>query len=156
MVGSRDNDRDTEASPAQYRGSFAGLSLLQRVQGLCRQFCGLPRSSNTEALEERFVRAFDLTPTKTSCEGILLLPQLAEMTRSIDVVLNQALSNMQFLDCLSLQSIVAEIYSDVENVSRESYGKSLALLYAVLGLARLFETEAFNDDRTSRRGAANG
>lgn len=156
MVGSRDHDRDKEASPAPYRGSFAGLSLLQRVQGLCRQFSGLPRSSNTKALEERFVRAFDLTPTKTSCEEIFLLPQLAEMTRSIDVVLNQALSNMQFLDCLGLQSIATEIYSDAENVSRESHGKSLALLYAVLALARLFETVAFDDDRTSMRGAANG
>lgn len=156
MVGTHDNVHDKETSPQQYRGSFAGLRLLQRVQGLCRQISGLPRSSNTEALEERFVRAFDLTPTNTSCEGILLLPQPAEMTRAIDVVLNQALSNMQFLDCPSLQSIVADIYSDVENVSLKCHGKSLAFLYSVLALARLSETVAFNEDIGSRQGAANG
>lgn len=160
MIGARENDLFNARSLEHYRGSFAGLSLLQRVQNLCRHLSGMSRSPATEELEDDFVRAFDFTPPSSrstvSLETVPLLPLPDNMDHAIDVVVNQASCNMQFLDCHSLRSIARHIYAETETESRDGHGKSLALLYAVLALARRFEVVPSNAATSTREGPTNG
>jgi hypothetical protein len=160
MVGAREDNPANARSLEHYRGSFAGLSLLQRVQNLCRHLSGMPRSPTTEELEDDFVRAFDFTPpslSSTNSWGAFpLLPLPESMDHAIDVVVNQACSNMQFLDCCSLRSIARHVYAEVETESNNRDRKSLALLYAVLALARRFEGMPSTAATSTGQGAANG
>ena len=62
MVGVGEDNLVNARSLEHYRGGFAGLSMLQRVQNLCRHLSGIPRIATTEELEDDFVRAFDFMP----------------------------------------------------------------------------------------------
>lgn len=160
MVGAREDDLVNERSLEQYRPNFAGLSLLQRVQNLCRHVSGMPWSPTTVELQDDLVRAFDSkTPSlwlTTSCEAFPLLPLPENMDYAIDVVINRACCNMQFLDGPSLRSIARRIYAEAETESRDHHDKSLALLYAVLALAKRFEAVPSNAATTTGQGSANG
>jgi hypothetical protein len=160
MVGAREDNLVNARSLEHYRGSFAGLSLLQRVQNLYRHLSGMPQSPTTEEPEDDFVRAFDVTPPSlwsTNPWGASpLLPLPESMDHAIDVVVNQACSNMQFLDCRSLRSIARHVYAEVENESNNRHRKSLALLYAVLALARRFEGMPSTSTTSIEQDAANG
>ena len=160
MVGACEDNLVNARSLEQYRSSFAGLSLLQRVQNLCRHLSGMPRSPATEELEDDIVRAFDFTPpslwSTNSWGAFPLLPLPESMDHAIDVVLNQACSNMQFLDCRNLRSIARHVYAEMETESNNRGRKSLALLYAVLALARRFEGMPSTAATSTDEGAANG
>jgi hypothetical protein len=160
MVGAREDNLVNPRSLEHYRGGFAGLSLLQRVQNLCRHLSGTPRSPTTEELEDDIVRAFDFTPpslwSTNSWSALPLLPMPESMEHAIDVVANQACSNMQFLDCRSLRLIARHVYAEVGTESNNRDRKSLALLYAVLALAKRFEGMPSTAATSTEQGAANG
>ena len=159
MIRAREEDMDEARSLEHYRGSFAGLSLLQRVQNLCRCLSGMPRSPAAEDVEDDFVHAFDFTPPRlwsTIWDTFPLLPPPEDLNHAIDVVVNQACSNMQFLDSPSLRSIARRVYAEAETESRDHSGKSLALLYAVLALARRFEADPSNTSTSTGQDARNG
>ena len=143
MVGAREGDQTCAHSLEYYRGRFAGLSLLQRVQNLCRYLSGISRSPGTEQAEDQFVHAFNFLPPScrptVSLEAFHLLPSPEVMDYAIDVVVNQACTNMQFLDRDSLHSIARKVYAKAETGPRDHRSKALALLYAVFALAKRFE-----------------
>ena len=143
MVGAREGDRTCANSLEYYRGRFAGLSLLQRVQNLCRYLSGISRSPFTEEAEDQFVHAFNFLPPScrptVSLEACPLVPPPEVMDYAIDVVVNQACANIQFLDRDNLHSIARHVYAKAETGSRDHLSKALALLYAVLALAKRFE-----------------
>jgi hypothetical protein len=160
MIGAGEDDLLGATSMGHYRGSFAGLNLLQRVQNLCRHLTGKARNPTIDERGDDFVHAFDFPPPSSRStvpwETLPLLPLPESMDHAIDVVVNQACCNMQFLDCDNLRSIARHIYAEAENGSRDHHRKSFTLLYAVLALARRFEAVPSTTATTTGEGATNG
>lgn len=69
MIGAREDDLINAMSLRRYRRSFAGLSLLQRMQNLCRHMSGVPRSSTIE--EDDFLHAFDFHGSQLSVDDLV-------------------------------------------------------------------------------------
>lgn len=137
MVGA-----DERASSERYRGSFAGLSLLKRVHNLCKHVSANRKNSDVEAMQDDFIHAFDfaspVTDSSISADAFVMLPSRDNFSRAIDIVVDQACCNMQFLDRAVLEQIAREVYAENEEEPRR-HRKPLSLIYAVLALARRFE-----------------
>ena len=138
MVGA-----DEHASSEQYRGSFAGLSLLKRVHNLCKHVSATRKNSGVEALQDDFIHAFDfaspVSDSSLSADAFVMLPSRDNFSRAIDIVVDQACCNMQFLDRAALEQTAREVYAENEEEPRRPNRKPLSLIYAVLALARRFE-----------------
>ena len=146
MVGTGEHDSPHTDSFERYRGSFAGLSLLRRVHNLCMQRAHAStarKNSDAEALQDDFIHAFDFaSPDSESSipwDAFVMLPSRDSVDRAIDIVVNQACCNMQFLDRLTLEQIAVQVYAEAEGEPRRQSRKPLALLYAILALSRRFE-----------------
>jgi hypothetical protein len=138
MVGA-----DEHASSEQYRGSFAGLSLLKRVHNLCKRISASRKNSVVESLQDDFIHAFDfaspVSDSSLSADAFVMLPSRDSFSRAIDIVVDQACCNMQFLDRAALEQTAREVYAENEEEPRRPNRKPLSLIYAVLALARRFE-----------------
>ena len=140
MVGTGEHDPSHTSSFRKYRGSFAGLSLLDRVQNLCKHVSATKNSD----VESDFIQTFDFASPEKSDSSIpwdafVMLPSRSTIDRAIDTVVNQACCNMQFLDRETLEHIAQQVYTETETESLHQSRKPLALLYAVLALSRRFE-----------------
>lgn len=138
------DDVETQATnPSQYRGSFSGLSLLQRLHSLCRSVSGLRQGSNDDAASDDIVHAFDgqlpdeLSPT--SLNAFALLPNKERMCQYIDVVVKEACCNIQFLSMPALLTTVNHMYEEKDHDLAQQDRRHLALLYAITALGRRFE-----------------
>jgi hypothetical protein len=138
MVGADEQD-----SSEKYRGSFAGLSLLKRVHNLCKHVSANRKNSDVEALQDDFTHAFDfaspVSDSSISWDAFVMLPSRDSFNRAIDVVVDQACCNMQFLDRITLEQTAREVYAENEEEPRRPSRKPLSLIYAVLALGRRFE-----------------
>ncbi|KAK5168206.1 Gypsy retrotransposon integrase-like protein 1 [Saxophila tyrrhenica] len=156
MVGAGEYDSPHASSFERYRGSFAGLSLLRRVHDLCKDASASRKNSEVETLQDDFIHAFDFdSPENDSSipwDAFAMLPSRANFDRAIDVVVNQACCNMQFLDRPTLEEIARQVYAETEKDSKHYSRKPLALLYAVLALARRFEPAQSGDPAQGTRG----
>lgn len=151
MVGTGEYDKNQTSNVERYRGSFAGLSLLRRVHNLCKHVSGKHVSgiSEAETLQDDLVSAFDFGSQDLDLvvpyEAFAMLPSRAEMDHAIDVVVNQACCNMQFVDRPTLEYVANEVYTErviymqSQGTPRHSSRKHFALVYAVLALGRRFE-----------------
>ena len=144
MVGATEEYSPRSGSFERYRGSFAGLSLLRRVQNLCKHVSATRRNTDADALQEDFIQAFDFaSPDSDSSipwNAFVMLPSKESFDRAIDVVSNQACCNVQFLmDRPALEDIARQVYAASEGEPRHQSRKPLALLYAILALSRRFE-----------------
>lgn len=140
MVGADEQEPPFE----KYRGSFAGLSLLKRVHNLCKHVSATRRkNSDVTALQDDFMNAFDFaspdSDSSLSWDAFVMLPSRDNFNRSIDIVVDQACCNMQFLDRQILEQVARQVYAENEAESRRQSRKPLALVYAVLALSRRFE-----------------
>lgn len=101
MVGAGEYDSPHASSFERYRGSFAGLSLLERVQNLCIHASANRKNPNVETVQDEFIHAFDFaSPDNESSipwDAFAMLPSRANFDRAIDIVVDQACCNMQFL-----------------------------------------------------------
>ncbi|KAK3714464.1 Gypsy retrotransposon integrase-like protein 1 [Vermiconidia calcicola] len=154
MVGAGEHDSPHTSSFERYRGSFAGLSLLRRVHNLCKDVSTSQKYSDSEALQDDFIHAFDFaSPNSDSSvpwEAYVMLPSRTNFDHAIDTVVNQACCNMQFLDRPALEDIAKHVYAESEGESRHQSRKPLALLYAVLALARRFEPTAAGEPASAQ------
>jgi len=134
------------ASKERYWGQFSGLSLLQRMRKLCSQVAGLHHSGHEgDSIDDDFVQAFDSAsppePSVTSWEAFALLPSQEKLMKCVDVALEQACCLLNFIDRPALLETVRHIY-DTDSVEYTLEDrKSLALVFAILALARRFEGE---------------
>lgn len=150
MVGAGEYDKNQTSNAERYRGSFAGLSLLRRVHNLCKHVSGAPKTSEAETWQDDFVSAFDFGAQDQDLavpyEAFAMLPSRAEMDHAIDIVVNQACCNMQFVDRPTLEYVANEVYTErvvymqSQGTPRHSSRKHFALVYAVLALGRRFES----------------
>lgn len=157
MVGAGEYDSPHASSFERYRGSFAGLSLLRRVHNLCKRMSGSQDpNGNSEELQDDFIHAFDFeSPDHDSSipwDAFALLPSRESFDRAVDVVVNQACCNLQFLDRPTLERIANQVYAESESESRHMSRKPFALLYAVVALSRRFEPGSPKDAGTTHRG----
>lgn len=154
MVGTGESDSPYSGSSERYRGSFAGLALLQRVHNLCRTVSAKRKHSDAGAVQDDFVHAFDFgSPDADSTipwEAFALLPPKYSFDRAADIVVTQACCNMQFLDRQMLEALGNQVYSAAEREERQHSRKPFALLYAVLALGRRFEPAAPGDINTAQ------
>jgi hypothetical protein len=101
MVSAGEYDSPHTSSFERYRGSFAGLSLLRRVHNLCKDVSARRKNSDVEALQDDFIHAFDFaSPNNDSAipwDSFAMLPPRANLHQAIDIVVNQACCNLQFL-----------------------------------------------------------
>ena len=138
MVGADEQD-----SSGKYRGSFAGLSLLKRVHNLCKHISATRKNSDVETMQDDFTHAFDfaspVADSSLSWDAFVMLPSRDSFDRAIDIVVNQACCNMQFLDRFALEQTARHVYAENEEEPRRQSRKPLALIYAVLALSRRFE-----------------
>lgn len=138
MVGA-----DEHPPSERYRGSFAGLSLLKRVHNLCKHVSAKKKNSGIEALQDDFIHAFDfaspVSDSSISWDAFVMLPSRDSFNRAIDIVIDQACCNMQFLDRAALEQAARQVYAENEEEPRRPARKPLALIYAVLALGRRFE-----------------
>jgi hypothetical protein len=138
MVGADEQD-----SSGKYRGSFAGLSLLKRVHNLCKHISASRKNSDVETLQDDFTHAFDfaspIADSSLSWDAFVMLPSRDSFDRAIDIVVDQACCNMQFLDRSALEQTARQVYAENEEEPRRQSRKPLALIYAVLALSRRFE-----------------
>ena len=154
MIGAGENDSPHPGSTERYWGSFAGLSLLQRVHNLCRHVSSNRKNHHGNTLQDDFIHAFDFAspdPNSTiPLEAFALLPPRQAFDRAIEVVMNEVCCNMQFLDRGALIIVADEVYTATEQRSRYRSRKPFALIYAVLALSRRFETAASGDMNTAQ------
>ena len=154
MVGADETSPLDTGSSEAHRGSFAGLSLLQRMENLCKDVIASKKQSDAEALQHDFVSAFDVTTEEPDSTippfAYELLPPRSNFTHAIDVVMTQACCNMQFLDQPMLEQIAAEVYGDANVSNSVQSRKSFALLYAVLALGRRFDPASLGDVETAQ------
>lgn len=138
MVGA-----DEHASSGRYRGSFAGLSLLRRVHNLCKHVSATRKNSDVETLQDDFIHAFDfaspVSDSSISWDAFVMLPSRDSFNRAIDIVVDQACCNMQFLDRTALEQTARQVYAENEEEPKRPSRKPLSLIYAVLALGRRFE-----------------
>lgn len=138
MVGA-----DERASSERYRGSFAGLSLLKRVHNLCKHVSATRKNSVVDSLQDDFSHAFDfqspVSDSSLSADAFVMLPSRDNFNRAIEIVVDQACCNMQFLDRSALEQTAREVYAENEEEPKRPQRKPLSLIYAVLALARRFE-----------------
>ncbi len=143
-----------ESSFEGHRGSFAGLSLLQRMHNLCRHVSASKKQSDAEVLQDDFISAFDFASSESDStippDAYALLPPKAGFERAMDTVLSQPCCNMQFLDRAGLEEIAADVYGEPNASGRPPSRKSFALLYAVLALSRRFEPASPGDVNTAQ------
>lgn len=143
MVGTGDHDSPHMSPFERYRGNFAGLSLLRRVHNLCKHVSATRNNSVAEALQDDFIHAFDFdspdSESSISWDAFVMLPSKDSVDRAIDIVVNEACCNMQFLDRPGLEQIAVQVYAEAEGEPRRQNRKSLALIYAILALSRRFE-----------------
>ena len=97
MVGAEEPNSPHNSSFERYRGSFAGLSLLQRVHNLCRHVSATKNNADAKALQDLqddFIHAFDFaspdSDSSISLDAVVMLPAKDSFDRAIDVVVNQA------------------------------------------------------------------
>lgn len=155
MVGAGEYDKNQTSNFERYRGSFAGLSLLRRVQNLCKHVSGVRKGSDAEPLSDDFISAFDFGSQDLDLvvpyEAFAMLPSRVEMDHAIDVVVNQACCNLQFVDRPTLEYVANEVYTErviymqSQGTPRHSSRKHFALVYAVLALGRRFESTPNGD-----------
>ena len=154
MVGAGEYESSHTSSSERYRGSFAGLSLLQRVHNLCRHVSAARKNSDVGALQDDFIHAFDFaSPDSDSTiplEAFALLPPRESFDRAIDIVVDLACCNLSFLDRPTLEMIADEVYPTAAGESRNRSRKPFALLYAVLALSRRFEAASAGDINTAQ------
>lgn len=133
------------SDPSQYWGSFSGLSLLQRLHGLCRSVSGLRQVSDGDAAGDDIVHAFDgQLPDESSpmsLNAFALLPNKERMCHYIDIVLKEACCNIQFLSMSALRTTVNHMYEEKDHDLAAQDRRHLALLYAITALGRRFELE---------------
>ncbi|KAI7375141.1 hypothetical protein KC336_g20060, partial [Hortaea werneckii] len=141
-----------------HRGSFAGLSLLRRVHNLCRSVSGLnqnEQASPGDPFEDDLTHAFDIAPpdadSTISWEAFALLPSREKIEHAIDVVVNQACCNLQFLDREVLTKVVDDVYDETEGEEMSHARKPLALLYSVLALSRRYDVTVPPPDKKGER-----
>ncbi|KAI7228304.1 hypothetical protein KC330_g7982 [Hortaea werneckii] len=141
-----------------HRGSFAGLSLLRRVHNLCRSVSGLnqnEQASPGDPFEDDLTHAFDIAPpdadSTISWEAFALLPSREKIEHAIDVVVNQACCNLQFLDREVLTKVVDDVYDETEGEVMSHARKPLALLYSVLALSRRYDVTVPPADKKGER-----
>lgn len=143
-----------------HRGSFAGLSLLRRVHNLCRSVSGLsqneqPQGTSGDPFEDDLTHAFDIAPpdadSTISWEAFALLPNRDKIDHAIDVVVNQACCNLQFLDREVMTQVVEDVYDETEGEVVSHARKPLALLYAVLALSRRYDITIPPADKKGER-----
>jgi len=131
-----------------HRGSFAGLSLLRRVHNLCRHVSGQQQQDNGtggDPLEDEddLTHAFDIAPpdadSSLSWEAFALLPAKDKVEQAIDIVIDSACCNLQFLDREVLSKVLDDVYEETDGEMTSHARKPLALLYAVLALSRRYD-----------------
>lgn len=155
MVGAGEYDKNQTSNAERYRGSFAGLSLLRRVHNLCKHVSGVRKNGDPEPSQDDFISAFDFGSQDLDLvvpyEAFAMLPSRAEMDHAIDIVVNQACCNMQFVDRPTLEYVANEVYTErviymqSQGTPRHSSRKHFALVYAVLALGRRFESAPSGD-----------
>lgn len=154
MVGADESFPLENGSFDSHRGSFAGLSLLQRMQNLCRiasrrKSDAERRRSDDTVSQDDFISAFDYASFESDSvippEAFSILPSKGAFDRAIEVVVTQSCCNMQFLDRPMLEQISAQVYSGNNQTQSR---KSFALLYAVMALSRRFEPASPADVET--------
>lgn len=127
-----------------HRGSFAGLSILRRVHDLCRSVSGLQQDKAADQLEDDLTHAFDIAPpdadSTISWEAFVLLPPRDKLDHAVEVVVDQACCNMQFLDREQLHRVVEDVYEETDSETTSHARKPLALIYAVLALSRRYDS----------------
>ncbi|EMD01178.1 hypothetical protein BAUCODRAFT_135907 [Baudoinia panamericana UAMH 10762] len=119
---------------------FGGLRILKRVHNLCKH---LGKRGRAEAVDESLANAFEVAPpeemsTPISWEAFAMMPSRAAVDKAIDIVVDEACCNMQFLDRTTLVALADDVYRAVEADDSNYDRKALALLYAVLALSRQF------------------
>lgn len=160
MVGAGEYDKNQASNAERYRGSFAGLSLLRRVHNLCKHVSGMRKNSEADPLQDDFISAFDFGTQDLDLvvpyEAFAMLPSRVEMDHAIDIVVNQACCNMQFVERSTLEYVANEVYTErviymqSQGTPRHSSRKHFALVYAVLALGRRFESGPFGEAGNSQ------
>lgn len=157
MVGAGEYDQSQVNHAERYRGSFAGLSLLRRVHNLCKHVSGgmQKNADSAETLQDDFISAFDFGAQDLDLvvpyEAFAMLPSRIEMDQAIDIVVNQACCNLQFVDRPTLEYVANEVYTErviymqSQGTPRHSSRKHFALVYAVLALGRRFQSASSTD-----------
>ncbi len=85
-----------------------------------------------------------------------MLPLPDRMEYAIEIVVNNACSNLHFLETSSPRLIAREVYEEGFGDSRDRRDKSLGLFYAVLALAQRFNTGGPERGHSTGEGATQG
>jgi hypothetical protein len=106
------------------------------------------------------VDAFDVAPPEMrspiSWDAYAMLPSRENTSQAIDVVLSTACCTLQFLDADTLHEITEKAYQALDSGSLGPCRKELSLLFAVLALARRFDTNWQVSTNDNDAGIANG
>lgn len=162
-----ENENRTSQSPpgsAADSAGFGGLSLLRRVHRLCKHVSGSQQDGQPRAQDggggEDLVDAFDVSPPESdspiSWEAFALLPCRKTVETAIDIVLNQACCNMQFMSPDYLDGLADEVFEEAETDGPDRPRKPLALLYSILALSKQHNPIVPAIDEKKRPATSNG
>ncbi|KAK5163592.1 Gypsy retrotransposon integrase-like protein 1 [Saxophila tyrrhenica] len=140
---------DGPSSASDEHSGFGGQSLLRRLHALCEHarenvVFSDPPDSRPRSSNDDLTAAFDVAPPETrssiSWDAYAMLPSPQNISHAIGTVTRSACCSMQFLDGGALQGLTDKAYEAVDSGSLEPCRKELGLLFAVLALARRFDT----------------
>ena len=142
-------------NPGTHHGRFAGVRILQQIRALCGQI-GHDQADVENTTNADFMQAFDSVSLPQPFEegaNYALLPSKERLLQRVDMAIDQALNLMYFIDRVSLEPKIDRLYDlDGDQYSNDDR-KTLALVYALLAIARQFETD---DSHTANAGAQKG
>jgi hypothetical protein len=141
------SDGDNVHESRDFRASFGGFSILDRLHKLCRDLAlRQGRNSHDGTNENSFSAGFDLAPPEIkpsmSWDIYSSLPSREKIDQAIHDVTTTSCSTLQFLDNSTLRRVTDEVLEAAEMGEEEPSHQSMCLVFAVLALARLCEASS--------------
>lgn len=145
--------------PRDFRASFGGFNILDRLHRLCEDLALRKGKSNHDCTNEgRFSSGFDLAPPdikpSISWDIYSSLPSRGKIDQAIHDVTTTSCSTLQFLDTGTLHKVTDEVLGAAETGEEEPSHQSMCLVFAILALAKLCEASSPTVTTTSNDGVA--
>jgi hypothetical protein len=141
------SDGDNVHESQNFRASFGGFSVLDRLHKLCKDLAlRQGKSSYNGTNEDDFSAGFDLAPPEIkpamSWDTYSSLPSREKIDQAIHNITTTSCSTLQFLDNTTLRRVTDDVLEAAEMGEEEPSHQSMCLVFAVLALSRLCETSS--------------